>query len=382
MNYSAVKTPFIACSAALLIFLYCQAPVDVQGPLTSFTEIESVWQYLKAYSIYQDRVPSDPFVYSSSLSLLLSIQDTLKGDYYTRYGSEESYPITLSSASGTAESAGISATASLAPGANSTVIFDSLTNSTALITIWTFDSACVYSDFIYYAAAASRFPNLIINVRNNRGGYINQADSIIAALVPAGTRYIEARERDYDASAKKFVTVDWHSWVTQYGPRPEFQGKRFAVLINGKSASASEFVAAALYEGDTTTRLIGQPSYGKAMGQVEIVRRRDIRYVEPNLIRRPLYITYLQLRGVSPRIAPPDGEYHHTGVQPDTIPQAYVSQASGLSSDWRRQIFYAVKMLDSTATPGSINYPPEQRDSLGLRKTAVLSGLLKVVYEE
>jgi len=365
--------PFSA--AAFLLFIYCQAPVDAPDTLSSYTEIESVWQYLKAYSIYQGRIPADPFVFGTSTALLKSINDTLGGNYYTAYGRADSIDVSQSALLAAGDLSSASAGASLAPGPNSTVFLDTLTDSVALITIWTFDSETVYSDFRYCMSAASRFPALVINVRNNRGGYINQADSIIAALVPAGTAYVQARERDYDGDAKKFVTIDWHSWVTRYGPRPEFQGKRFAVLMNGYSASASEITAAALYEG-VHALLIGERSYGKGIGQVEIIRRRDTRYVEPYLIRKKLIVTYLQLRGVSQRI----GNYHHAGIQPDTIPPAYIAQASGLPSEWQRQVFYAVKMLDSTATPASISYPPE-RDSLGFNKTTE-SGLSKVIYEE
>jgi len=372
VRYLFAAGPFGA--VAFLLFLYCQAPVDAPSTLSSYSEIESVWQYLKAYSIYQDRIPPDPFVFSTSTALLLSINDTLGGNHYTWYRSD-TIPGVQPLSQQAAALAGLPASAVLAPRPNSAVFLDTLTDSVALITIWTFDDDSVYYDFLYYASVASRFPNIVINVRNDRGGYINQADSIIAALVPAGTAYVEARERDYDSDQKKFVTIDWHSWLTRYGPRPEFQGRHFAVLMNGYSASASEIVAAALYEG-VNALLIGEPSYGKGIGQVEIVRRRDMRYVAPYLIRRKLIVTYLQLRGVSPRI----GNYHLTGIQPDTVPQAYVSQASSLPSAWQRQVFYAVKMLDSTATPASISYPPE-RDTLGLHKTAV-SGCSEVIYEE
>jgi hypothetical protein len=357
--------------AALLIFISCQSPLPPPDTSFDYTEFESVWQYLKAYSIYQDRIPPDPFVYRSPAALLASIGDTLGGHDYTAYTSDK-IQVSLSAVA----FPGVSAHLSLAPGLNSTVFLDTLTDSVALLTIWTFDSATVYSDFLYCTSEASRFPNIIINLRNNRGGYIDQADSIIAALVPSGTPYIQARQRDYDNSAKKFITLDWHQWVTQYGPRQEFQGKHFAVLMDTMTASASELLVSALYEGKAA-HLIGTRSYGKGMGQVEIIRRRDITYNPPFIDRRMLQITFLQLKGVSQRV----GDYHRTGIQPDTIPQAVQNMASAASlSDWHSQVFYAVRMLDSAATPASISYPPE-RDTLGLHKQAG-SGLLKVIYEE
>jgi hypothetical protein len=354
------------------MLFYCQSPLPPPDTSSDYTEFESVWQYLKSYSIYQERIPPDPFIYRSPLDLLLSINDTLGGNYYTIYVKDN----ILATQSG-AVYASLPAVAFLAPGPNSTVFLDSLTNSTALITIWTFDNATVYSDFLYYASAASRFPNIIINLRNNRGGYISQADSIIAALVPAGTPFIQTRQRDYDTVARKFIARGWDTAVTHYGPRSEFAGRHFAVLMDTMTASASELLIAALYEGDTATRLIGTRSYGKGIGQVEVIRRRDITYDPPYINRRLLLITFLQLRGVSPRI----GDYHRVGIQPDSVPQVIQNMATAASlSVWHSQVFYAARMLDSTVTPASINYPPE-RDTLGLHKTAI-SGLSKVIYEQ
>jgi hypothetical protein len=351
------------------LLLNCQAPLEPPDTSSDYIEFESVWQYLKAYSIYQDRLPADPFVYRSPVELLQAMNDTLGGNYYTAYR-YDSLPIGYPSLQP------FLASASLAPRPNCTVFLDTLTDSVALITIWTFDDDSVFYDFLSCASAASRFPNIVINIRNNRGGYIDQADSVVAAIVPAGTPYIQTRQRDYDNSTKKFVTRDWDTSVTAYGPRSEFAGRHFTVLMNGYSASASEFVAAALYEG-LNAPLIGMPSYGKGIGQVEIVRRRDITYDSFSLYRRILLITFLQLRGVSPRI----GNYHGVGIQPDAVPQAVQNLASSAAlSEWQSQVFYAVRTLDSTATPSSISYPPE-RDTLGLHKTAI-SGLSKVIYEE
>ncbi|MBN2189097.1 MAG: hypothetical protein JW699_06555 [Chitinispirillaceae bacterium] len=356
----------------LPLLFYCQPPLEPPDTSSDYIEFESVWQYLKAYSIYQERIPADPFVYRSPADLLRAMNDTLGGSYYTDYRYD-----TLPIDNPAPAAAAFPATASLAPRPNSTVFLDTLTDSVALITIWTFDDDSVYYDLLSCASPAARFPNIVVNVRNNRGGYIDQADSVIAALIPAGTEYIESRHRDYDVSTDKFVTLEWDTFVTQYGPRSEFAGKRFAVLMNGYSASASEFVAAALYEG-VNAPLIGQPSYGKGIGQVEIVRRRDMSVVGSFMFRRKLLITFMQLRGVSGRI----GDYHGVGIQPDAVPQAVQDMASAASlTPWQSQLFYAVRTLDSAATPSSIDYPPE-RDTLGLSKSSAVSGLSKVIYEQ
>jgi hypothetical protein len=98
------------------------------------------------------------------------------------------------------------------------------------------------------------------------------------------------------------------------------------------------------------------------MGQTQISRRT----------RKPMIITSLLFKGVSPRI----GDYHRKGIDPDTVPPAIRQQGdSAFSDDWHRQIFYTVKILDSTASPGSINYPVEHHPA-----PAPLSKVLPCYY--
>ena len=337
----------VVCAIVPLLF-YCQTPISSPDTGSDYIEFESVWQWCKAYSIYQDssaferRIPADPFVFSQPRDIMLWIMDTLKGGLYTDYdwgainGASATFP----------SSAVVAGSIVKTP----TVFLDSLTPSTALLTIWTFESDSVYYDFLTCFNAASRFPNIVINMRYNRGGYIDQAVSIIASFVPLGTSYLQVRQRDYDTVAKKYVTLNWRTWTTENSPLPGFVNKHLAVLMNDTTASASEIVAAGLYEGKKAL-LIGTQSFGKGMGQTEIIRRT----------RKPLLITSLLFKGVSPRI----GDYLRKGIMPDTIPQAIIDQADSLNlsnvlhHDWQRNVFYAVKMLDSTTPDGSINYPPE-----------------------
>jgi hypothetical protein len=337
---------WVVCAAVPLLF-YCQTPIQPPDTDSDYIEFESVWQWCKALSIYQDssafdgRIPSDPFIFSQPRDIMLAIHDTLiRYPYlftFTRYAD-----------SGDLNSAALSKSV-LQTSHTSTVFLDSLTPSTALLTITTFFDTLVYSDFLACAFQTSHFQNIVFDVRNNGGGYIDQADFIIEALVPSGTPILQIRQRDYDTVAKKYVTLNWQDWVTEEGSLAEFQGKHYAVLMNGWSASASEIFIAALWEGahkqGDTTRLIGERSFGKGMGQNVVIRHT----------RKPLLITSLFFRGVSPRI----GYYHQKGIVPDTVPQAIIQQGAILADTAKQQIFYAVKMLDSTATPSSINYPAQ-----------------------
>jgi hypothetical protein len=343
---------WVLCAVAPLLF-YCQTPIQPPNTDSDYAEFESVWQWCEALSVYQDssafegRIPADPFVFNQPRDIMLWIMDTLKGGLYTDYD--------WSATNGASAVFPSSAIAAGSIVATTTVFLDSLTHSTALLTIKTFDTDIVYSDFLACVAAASRFPNIVINMRYNRGGYIDQAVFIIESFVHRGTQYLQVRQRDYDTVAKKFVTLNWSTWTTEINPLPGFVTKHLAVLMNDTTASASEIVAAGLYEGrkdsSIKTLLIGTQSYGKGMGQSVVIRRT----------RKPLLITSLLLKGVSPRI----GNYHRKGIAPDPVPQAIIDQADSLNlsnvlhHDWQRHIFYAVKMLDSTTPDGSINYPPE-----------------------
>jgi hypothetical protein len=358
----------LAAVVAVPILFFCQSPIDPPDTSSDLIEFESVWQWCKALSIYQDssafegRIPSNPFVFSQPEYIMLAIHDTLKGGVYTDY---DWFAINHSQG----------AVATVAAADSSTVFFDRLSASTAMITITTFEGMVngrpeagkVYNDFLLYVDTLVRFQNIVVDVRDNGGGFINEAVSIIEAFVPAQTPYLLVRNRDFDDASKKYVTRNWHPWTTGNYPIPGFENKHIAVLMNGYSASASEIMAAGLYEGKKAP-LIGSQSYGKGMGQNGLVRRT----------RLPLLITSLFFKGVSSRI----GDYHRRGIEPDTVPQPIKHEGDSLyADDWHRQIFYAVKMLDSTTTGVSINFPPLRRMAAApLRKAAPC--YYKTIYED
>ena len=97
---------------------------------------------------------------------------------------------------------------------------------------------------------------LILDLRNNPGGYLNTAISMASAWIPEGPvvveQFGEGGREEYFAS----------------GSAP-LQNFKTVVLINGGSASASEIVAGALRDYKKAT-LLGQKSYGK--GSVQSLR--------------------------------------------------------------------------------------------------------------
>jgi carboxyl-terminal processing protease len=93
--------------------------------------------------------------------------------------------------------------------------------------------------------------SFILDLRNNPGGYLEQAIDIVSLFVPEGT---VVQVEDRRGIAKREVTG---KAVTD---------KPLAVLVNNNSASASELVAAALQDHERAT-IVGEESYGKGSMQ-------------------------------------------------------------------------------------------------------------------
>jgi hypothetical protein len=329
------------------IFLYCQSPLENENPSGDLIEFESVWQLLSALSIWQDNVPDDPFVFTTPEAMMYSIGDTLRGIPYTKYFDDEIYQLEPRQEDDT-----------------TTVFLDALTGTSALLTITSF-GLTTWMDFLNVIPAAGRYSNFIIDLRQNRGGYLDVLDSIIGALVPADTSFIDARYRDFNDSTGLFFTRDWHPWKTTEDPKPAFRNKKFAALMDGYSASASEILIAALYEC-TGAKLIGDTTYGKGIGQIHIGRRT----------RQTVQITFLALRGHSERI----GDYHRRGIAPDPLSPALIQEAAALDSS-RKPIYYAVKTLEPFVNPLSIRYPPD-RGAQGNAQQLLPSCFLRITEEE
>ena len=302
----------------IIIAFGCAGPVDENAP--DYAEFESVWQYLKVYSIYQERIPEDPFVFDHPQDVLLAIADTLYGSdlnhHYTRYAGISDIYTTADAAPEIVSAA-----------TDEVVSFDSLTDSTAVIRISSFDYKVTFNQFMALLPKVYKhFPNLIIDLRSNGGGEIEEATSIIDAFLPVNTPYIMAREREYQKDTRTATTVEWHSWNTVETARVELRGKNVVVLMDSNSASASEIVIAALKDGPTGATLVGTRSYGKGIGQIRL-QRRD---------RPIIQITFLQLKGISDRT----GEYHHKGIEPDI-------RASGSDDQW---LLTAVQVHEPSVT--------------------------------
>ncbi|MEM0961049.1 MAG: S41 family peptidase [Bacteroidota bacterium] len=99
---------------------------------------------------------------------------------------------------------------------------------------------------------------VLIDLRGNGGGLLEEAVEIVGLFVPAGTAVVQTRGR---------ATGTDQTYVTQEPPR--YPDLPVSVLVDGVSASASEILAGALQDMDRGL-VVGETTFGK--GLVQVVR--------------------------------------------------------------------------------------------------------------
>ena len=117
--------------------------------------------------------------------------------------------------------------------------------------------------------------NLVLDLRDNPGGFLRIAEKIADEFLEDGKRILFTKN--------KSNLID-ESYATQKG---RFEQAQVYVLINENSASASEIVAGALQDNDIGT-IIGRRSFGKGLVQREMdlgdgsaIRLTTSRYYTP-----------------------------------------------------------------------------------------------------
>ncbi len=100
----------------------------------------------------------------------------------------------------------------------------------------------------------SHFQGLVLDLRDNPGGILNQAVDVAGAFLRRGMTVVSARGRDYSAKT--------------YTVRTGSRGRDYpvVVLVNAYSASASEIVAGALQDHDRAW-ILGETTFGKGLVQ-------------------------------------------------------------------------------------------------------------------
>lgn len=121
-----------------------------------------------------------------------------------------------------------------------------------------------------------RFSNLVIDLRDNTGGYLQSAVQIINEFLPKNRLIVYTEGR-------KSPRQDYKS-----DGRGSYQNIPLVILINEASASASEIFAGAIQDNDRGT-IIGRRSFGKGLVQQQIgfpdgsmIRLTIARYYTPS----------------------------------------------------------------------------------------------------
>ncbi len=102
--------------------------------------------------------------------------------------------------------------------------------------------------------AESKVAAIVLDVRSNPGGLVDEAQDIVGIFVPRGTTVATTKHRD---GPRESIVTD-ATPVTETIP--------VVVLMNGYSASASEIVAGALRDR-RSAKLVGTQTFGKALIQ-------------------------------------------------------------------------------------------------------------------
>ena len=97
--------------------------------------------------------------------------------------------------------------------------------------------------------------NLIIDLRSNGGGLLNEAVKIVNFFIPKGQEVVSTKSRLKEMN---------RTYLTQLPPIAE--DLKLVVLIDEYSASASEIVAGSLQDLDKAV-IVGQTSFGKGLVQ-------------------------------------------------------------------------------------------------------------------
>ncbi|MFB9355460.1 S41 family peptidase [Sneathiella chinensis] len=137
--------------------------------------------------------------------------------------------------------------------------------------------------------AGDDFKGLVLDLRNNPGGLLDQAIAVSDAFLQKG-EIVSTRGRDPNDAQRYNATSD-----------DIVDGKPIVVLINGGSASASEIVAGALQDHGRAV-ILGTKSFGKGSVQTIVplqgdgaMRMTTARYFTPSGIS-------IQAKGITPDI--------------------------------------------------------------------------------
>lgn len=252
-----------AAAAAILVALLvisCQYPVDTTG--RDLLELERVWQYIRVFSIYTDRIPSHETALSVTYpeEQLLMLHDTLRSPWKTAADEYALYYYRYEDIPGV-EGSRTSTTASRSVEAHA------LTDSVAYIRIVQFTDD-THQELRSLGSAIERSPSLIVDLIDNGGGDLEPCKESIELFLPEGITYLHTTYRKDVYETGDTGTVTRAAWRTRRDG-DIFEGKRVVLLVNRGSASSAEIFTAALRDGlgEEHCTVVGEKTHGKSIGQ-------------------------------------------------------------------------------------------------------------------
>ncbi|MBD3422316.1 MAG: hypothetical protein GF398_19560 [Chitinivibrionales bacterium] len=321
--YHQTNRALISCIGGLLL----AGCTDIATTDKDILELEIVWQYLKIYSIPapgKDAVPDNPLLFDTPRQLAHSINDTLYNDsvFYTDYFYSPGIYLTDNA---------------LITGSQqnfATVETKLLSNRTLYVYIKGFDLFQTFDGEVYSTAGElvaiaqqQAIPeNIILDLRSNPGGLIEVCTSVVDLFIEPQGAYLQATYKTYNSSTKDTATIPWEIWRANQTGTSSWQNKNVVLLFNANSASAAEIMAAALIDAHgAKTFSMGQPTFGKGIGQIHIQRPGGyILSVSSLRFRRYLSDSSAAI-------------YHKKGIAPDTLIAVEDLEDDALLLDLARQ---------------------------------------------
>jgi len=155
------------------------------------------------------------------------------------------------------------------------VVADTLDSITIHIEIFQFaDSTSLpggtIEEFKTILQAHSWAKQAILDLRYNPGGFVGQANDVIATFVAADMPLYRERIRSFDEQRNRFYTVFDTVFAAESPSVLPTAGKSWVILQNQYSASASELLITALRHNRPDIKTIGSTTFGKARMQVGI----------------------------------------------------------------------------------------------------------------
>lgn len=131
---------------------------------------------------------------------------------------------------------------------------EKLENNVGYIKISSFDGGCA-SDFekAYKELETQGIQSLVIDLRNNGGGLVDESLKIAELIVPKGSKMLITKDKNENEDIS----------VSKKDPIIKMP---IAILVNGYTASASEILTAAIRE-NTDAKVVGTQTYGKGIIQ-------------------------------------------------------------------------------------------------------------------